>query len=661
LAEPQLHAPLRPCYPKPVFFRPLTEHRTGLRVWVGVPRLTIPLCLALGLTLGASACKHGDEGTSAPGTGSARWSEAGLTGATVADEGAVLADALASQDPGEALAALDRTLDLFDAARFGDLGPALDALWLALGDPMGPSRGPEATRDAVNRMLQAAWAIEDAHPDLAGPERQFLNDAIALLSVDLTTPATADDLSIQTAAYRDLAREGHPRVADNAHWRLYDHVRGVLQATTEVPAQHRAEVAAHVLYAQRESIAEHLNDAGPHGQAPLPSGEELWAMLETHRQPLLALPRWEPIVKKRAVADEWLRESSLTLLPVPRDPAWEVPEVPLGTGRAESLAPVVWARPAGVIVDPGHPGASVSVTAERKALTERISAATAADGRGKVLLVAPGDLPSPDFGALLAAAAHAELATVELAVREPDGTLTALPLQVVGRGGSLGSSAFLDARIALVLDGRGIRASVDGQWLPGFAGTASEQRDLLELLRRAYPREKVVSLEITRNVQPRQLVELAAAAIGGQSPRYAAIGWLAGGLRDRPSEGVARTRNEVELRATLWAPIEGDGTGRIEIRQAYPLPGDDQQRVASLGRDLARCLPELEAKATGASVDVSFKEGRATGHELGPLPRKVKKDARQRFDACVDASLDTFRLRQQRDAVVIGFDLSPPG
>lgn len=124
------------------------------------------------------------------------------------------------------VARLDALLDLLDAARFADDADARERLWVGLGGTPR-ARGPEATRDASVRLLSEAIQL-DITPGLDEDAHDFVSGVIAVLSADLVVLGAAEDLAIRTAAYRAVAEHGHPRAADNARWRLYDHVRGCL-------------------------------------------------------------------------------------------------------------------------------------------------------------------------------------------------------------------------------------------------------------------------------------------------------------------------------------------------------------------------------------------------------------------------------------------------
>src|SRR5690606_24776971 len=97
--------------------------------------------------------------------------------------------ALATGDPQARAVRLDRLLDLFDAARFGQDEDARETLWGGLGGH-ATGVGEQASREATERLLQEALALEDAARSAADdPTGAFAADAIMLLSADLQPPA----------------------------------------------------------------------------------------------------------------------------------------------------------------------------------------------------------------------------------------------------------------------------------------------------------------------------------------------------------------------------------------------------------------------------------------------------------------------------------------
>jgi hypothetical protein len=155
---------------------------------------------------------------------------------------------------------------IYDAARLRRRSTGTRELRLALVD----TRARAASRPAARPC--SACSGRPAIEDLAGQnnsdaldeaEQRFVADAIMLLSTDMFLPDTAEALITATLAYRVLAEDGHPRIADNAHWRLYDHVRGVLEGAVEIAPAMRADVLVHALYAEREDISPWLDVAPP--------------------------------------------------------------------------------------------------------------------------------------------------------------------------------------------------------------------------------------------------------------------------------------------------------------------------------------------------------------------------------------------------------------
>ncbi|MEZ4452801.1 MAG: hypothetical protein R3B09_25290 [Nannocystaceae bacterium] len=514
------------------------------------------------------------------------------------------------------------------------------------------------------RLLEDALALESAG-GLDRDARDFVASAIQLLTADLHRPAVAEDLSIQTAAYRDLIAHGHPRIADNARWRIYDHVRGCLQGAAGAPPARRPTIALHSLYAAEDSIDAHLDDRAVHARPPLPEPSSLLAMIEEERAALTAIGRWAPVIARRRAFDETLRSTTLQALPAPRDPTWEVAEVPVGTGREESLAPIVRIDGDQAIIDLGRPAEARAALGTGEA-AKRLEAALAADGRGVVLFVAPPMLPSPVLRGAFAALLGARVATVELAVKEPrvpEGSgdvIVALPLEVL-RASDQGPAAVIlsKARVHAHLDGRGPRFAVDGRWLAARPNGERELDELLGALDRAYPRERLITLSLGEDVLYQQLLDLLRVLVGGQGRRYDVVAWSV----DRDAATIATPTpadaedRRLKVRADLWRP-----DAKSTIVQPFPLPGDDQKRLEAMARQLTRCIPEYEAAlpAKGLGLHMVFEEGRmATLSVIGARKGKGKQQEREAaVIACANEESRGFRLREQRDKVEMDVILS---
>ncbi|MCA9711875.1 MAG: hypothetical protein KDK70_38920, partial [Myxococcales bacterium] len=545
---------------------------------------------ALALALGA--CAH--TATSTPPAGPpAAWVDAPLLGAS-ADEADELV-ALARGDRRARQVRLDRLLDLFDAARFGQDEDARETLWTALGGHVS-GVGEQASRDALQRLLQEALALEEDARRADDHDAASLSaDAIMMLSTDLQTPGTAEDLSIRTLVYRTLAREGHERLRDNARWRLYDHVWGTLAGAVEVPPEQRLEVAVQALYAERDSVEELLADAAPHARPPWPATEQLWALLEAQRAPLTEIPRWAPVMERRAGDDDQLHDTLRTALPAPRPDDWPLSSLPAGTARPESLAPVLRVEHERLVVDAGRSHArTVALDTDIIELSRAIGNALAQDGRGTVLLVADPTLPAPQLRTVLRAVRRAAVERLELAVREPrvdpkaGEVVVALPVYVTHAGGQRpGDKAWAETRVHVHLDGRGPQVAVDGHWLAERPAGPRALRTQIEQVARAYPRERGVVVSLDGDVQLQQVLELLAAVQGGPQRPFAAVGWMADGWRPTgAADGDAWLRRRAAL---AWTEP------RMELEQPYPLQEQDQKRLEGFAEHLAVCLPELRA------------------------------------------------------------------
>ncbi len=608
--------------------------------------------LGLGVGLGLGACARPAAGPRAPHPGSA-WSDAPVMG-DVGDPGP-----LGQGTPEDRVARLDRLLDLLDGARFAQDTGARDALWSALGGH-GTGVGPEATREATLRLLQEALTLE-GRSALSQDSERFLADFIMLVSADLELPETAEDLSIQTLAYRQVLGHGHRRVTDNARWRLYDHVRGCLVGATAGDPQRRIEVAVHALYSETEDITALLQEGPPHLRPPWPGLGPLWDRLHSVTAPLHGDPRWEAVLARRLALDEDLRQTLASTLPAARDPTWPLATLETGTARPESMAPVVLITETAVVMDAGRPQArTLPLHQLDRKLAPALGDVLAQDGRGIVLLAAPALTPSPVLHAALVASAAAGAIRVELGGREArlDGSdqdvVVALPLEVTTTQ-ALGphARAIVGARLHLHLEGRGTSVAVDGAWITKAPLGPSDLRRKLADLERAFPQETVVSLTLSPDVVYLQLFELLVAAMGGdrQHRPFEAVGWIADGLG--PADGASRDPDGLDRRLAL-----SEATATLD--QPYPLRPDDQARVQSLAESIRVCLPEWEGplpRRGSVPVRVVFDGGRATD-----ITVEVPGRARGNRDAvvtCVRERAYALQLREHTDRVTFTIRLRP--
>jgi hypothetical protein len=608
----------------------------------------------------AGACGPG-RGTRAPYEEllAAGWIDAEPIGAGTQDDPdrlAVLADAGVR---GRSLR-LDRLIDLYDGARFASDEQARESLWAALGG-YASTRGIDASREVVLRLLDEAYALEDLSAAQTGAlsedEQQFVADAIMLLSTDLFLPDSAEALISQTLAYRLLTESGHPRIADNAHWRLYDHVRGVLEGATELGPELRPDVLVHALYAEREDISVWLEDLGPHAQPPLPSTAELWSLLERHRSAIEVIPRWQPVVAVRAQAEAELREIIVDLLPWPRDPAWVLPKLPQGTAQRESLAPVVLLANGKRTIEPTssspHEQGASGFNSEHVAALESV---LLRDGRGTVLLAAEPQTPSGELAMAVVVLMAVKVTTIEFAVHEPrlDGegsVVVALPLHMVYEGDvGPGAQAIRDARIKILVTGRGPRFRVDGRWLSATPALPTDVERSVAELRRAYPRERVVHVALSPDLQPQQLVDLLATLTGGINPLFLAAGTVLTGAGAGEGEPTHDPKADDALAARL-ALVAANPT--ISVQEGVTLSEDDRARVEQAAASLRECVPELEAvlPKQGVTLALGFVEGKLEKPRASA--RRVDAAALGRFEACANDRLLGFRLRDAVDSRTI--------
>jgi hypothetical protein len=635
---------------------------------VDTPRHPAPVRAALLAALLMTGCAGRSRGSDASELLAAGWIDSDPMGAATEADPERLA-ALADAGLRGRILRLDRLLDLYDAARFADDRQARESLWLALGGHAS-TRGIEASREAVLRLLDEAYAIEDLAtrtdpPDLSEPELRFVADAIMLLSTDMFLPDTAEALITATLAYRVLAEEGHPRIADNAHWRLYDHVRGVLEGAVEMTPAVRADVVVHALYVEREDISAWLDDLAPHARPPLPSPSELWALLEQHRDALAPIDRWQPVLATRVEREANLQETVMALLPRPRDTSWRLVELARGTAASESLAPAV-------VLEPGR--AQIESRAFEPAAIESaaLEGLLARDGRGILLLASAPDVPAPEYAATLRALAQARTTTIELAVHEPalppseseapGKVVVALPLYVaLPDDAGAGARALRDSRIHVQLTGRGPRFRVDGRWLGASPTLPSDLVAFVDKLRRAYPRQHALSLSLGDDVQHQQLVDLLAALSGGRSPAFVAVGWLPDAAIER--EPVTDPLGERTLAARV--ELGSDAIAIVMPELPAGVPEQDWARVRTASESLRACIPELEVALpkSGLGVQLDFLD-----HELADLVargvasgRKLGTASLERFESCANDRLAGFRLREHEAALQVELLVRPGG
>ncbi len=592
------------------------------------------------------------------------WINASTANITADTEAHRLRQLAARDKPGPQLARLDRLLDLFDAARFGEDAGAREALWRGLGSTE-TSRGTEATRSALSQLLQEAWSTEDRFTSLSEDARQFLSDLIMITSVDLNTPADTEGVRIRALAYRELSATGHPRIRDNATWRLYDHVRGVLAAAVKANPARRHDIAAHALYAVQDEISAYLQPDATGILHPLPGAGELCALLTKYHTKLGQSSRWREVMRVRIAGDAELLETARVTLPQARAASWKLPTMPRGTGRQERYAPIVLAAPDRLRLAPGSPTAKTMPYGDT-ALPELLAAHTAGDGRGMLLLALDPLLPSPDLRALLRGIAASRVSTFELALHEPETDtiqgpdraptprLTVLPVHVFHQRDTLAASQpFVDARIHVHLGGVGPSIRVDGRRLATPRDDQAFQAKLDEL-RRAYPNEHAATFSLGPDVLARQLTDLVATLVGGSEPRFFATAWLP----DAPPTASHKVMDDQTI-ADRLAALAAAASPRLD--QPYPLREADQIRLDTLVRSLRACVAELEsAQVVTRSLRIALTFDRGVVERVVVQARRVERAKLSAMQACAEQHTATFRLREHRDRFRVGLRFSAP-
>lgn len=650
---------------------PHRRRRANLRRRPNLRRVANPrhgaLVLVTALLFGSAACgpSRAHSQTLPPGhaASAAEWIDAPLLGDTPLSQ--TSADDLSGR-----VVRLDRAIDMFDAARFSGDRATREAFWASLGGhPVG--QGPAATRDALRSLFDEAMAIENvltaAPQGLEEGPREFLADAIMMLTADLEQPQDAEALATRALAYRELAQRGHERLRDNAAWRLYDHARTTLAQALVSPSSRRFNIAVQTLYTAHEDVGPYFAEVPPHVGPPAPGADALWEQVAVPRDTLARDARWQPVLARRADEDANLHASVLATLPAARDPAWPMPEVERGTGRRDTLAPILQLTSSSVTVDLGRPQARTfprGVTVE--SLSDRLAATVAQDGRGTLLFVVDPMIPAPDLHLGLRAVRRAQVARIELALHEAGdradeaGRVVALPLEVLrSADAGPGAAALLQARLAVHLSGRGPTFFFDGRPLPS-PETQPATHAQLDALRRAFPRETHLRLTLASDVAYPQLVDLLSMTMGGATPPFRGVGWWAGGAPEpeagRPSPTPAQTlAHRLALR---WERPQ------VELSAATNLGEDHQRGLRTLARRFFDCLPELERPLPEPRVTLGlrFTQGRLGAVELVGRT-KIPDERRRAFTQCVVDQALGFRLQGVDEAVelrVVLADLPPP-
>jgi hypothetical protein len=560
--------------------------------------------------------------------------------------------ALAEGGPAERTARLDRLLDLLDAARFGDDGDARDVLWAALGGHAA-GRGAEATREALARLMTEATVLSE-DVGLVGDARDLVNDAIAMLAADLQTPDLADGLAVRALAYRTLVTVGHARIRDNARWRLFDHVQGVLHGALARPPGQRVTIAIQAAYAVREDLSGELADAPVHDRPRWEGPDALVRVLEEHLAVLQRDPAWAPVVAARADADRDLVVAARAGLPASRSATLAGPVRPRGTGRPESLAPIVLVSKGRVDVDAGRPQLRAFATDDDDvtAIAAAIRDTLAQDGRGVVLLMVEPQVPAAELHRVLRATRRGGTSRVELALLEPHAhggmVATAIPIEVVVPTARTTAMATAAARIGARVGVAGLALTIDGRALSPAGVEAPAQ---LADVRAAYPRERFVALQIGAEADAVALVDAVVALAGGTSPRFVGIGWV-----DDDASSVPPPADRLLADRLSWRTFD-----RVAIDQPFPLVADDQARLEAFAQALPRCLPELGARPRAVEavrVAITLHEG----HVVDVARPNVPGASATGIDALVGCMRDeahALRVVSHREKIAISLRARP--
>lgn len=567
-------------------------------------------------------------------------------------------EAVASDDAAARVRRLDRLMDLFDRARFASDAAARAQLWRGLGQISGGSApdpsdagstGPVATREAAARLLAEATAIEDRFgAKLPAEAAEFLADAIMLLSVDVNAPHDAESLEIQTLAFRSLLDVGHPRVVDNARWRLYDHLRAVLVAAAGAPAPRRLEIGVHAMLLAHEELTPWLGDAAVHVRAALPPAQAITKLGDELLAAIDADARWSETVDGLLSAHVDATQAFAQVWPADRSEVEGLARM-RGSGRAERYAPVVRVDEDQIHVGVGQPGTSSHRRGDGR-LPAVLSSVAARDGQSTLLVSASASTNAPATFDLLQACAKSAVGWLEFAVSEPriegEGTvITQAPLRVV-RTGDRGpeARALRQARVLVRLGGRGAVTFADEDRVDVGALPLNQLAVRIEQLRIAFPREGAVRIELQPDLQYEQLVDGLLALLGpADEPHYKIVAWWA----DAPvtvdaDPGAPATPGQLRLDARL-ALAKTKAAWRVD--KPFTFKAQDERAFVALLAALEACRLESEA-APGSELrfDLSFEAGAVT-----KAVATAGGDRQDAVQACLEEETQAFRLRSHQD------------
>lgn len=621
------------------------------------------LCALSGRVLGsllwvsAFACAPSAQKTLVPGSAEEIWRDAALRTAKADDEAAWLEARAGASELDARLARLDRLLDLFDVARFSGDRELAQVVRAAAGleGVLGPADA--TTREVALSLVEEAWQVESQFEKIlasdapqAAQRRAFLADFIMLVSIDAQPALESEDIRVRALAWRLLREQGHARIVDNARIRAYDHIRGLMVLATESDAGRMSEILA-----QRVIIAR--DDAELREPAPLitrDQAESLRAELREAWADLVQLPRWQGLAELRRPSDDALVALVEDRLPV-RDPSWSVPSVvaPGGATRADrgwpvvvhdGQNPVLWAR------GDGQPLELAPAPVQLEQTQAAIASALSADGRGTLLLALTPELPGTEISGLLdlaKAAGASELALALAAAPEGGHPRVAMFKTSAPRmfeWAPSDSHVAMNMRVGATVGSGRVRWQIDGRQSSDIELQALPEAALR--LRRAYPRETVIGLQVEGSATAADLARAVLALLGGtddseQSGLFRAAALHAPELRRGDNPGI-----EARIAARLQiADAVATRTPRLE--QPYPLRGDDQKRLESTVAELSACLPEFGVAGLPARVGLAlrFEEGVLVDLEAGRAP--------EAFTSCVRALAGGLRLREHRDAVAL--------
>jgi hypothetical protein len=275
----------------------------------------------------------------------------------------------------------------------------------------------------------------------------------------------------------------------------------------------------------------------------------------------------------------------------------------------------------------------------------------------------PPLLPSPALNSIFRTLLDARVARIELAVREPRSSATATPARrrpAPARAAPRhrqGPAAVAPPRRPRPPPPRGRGA----QLASTAAGTTSPgPSELAALLARspAYPRERMITVQLGDDVLYQQLLDLLRALVGGPPRSFEVAAWRPAAPRRPPRCPPSRSpprRSRLERRANL-----GRDGARVSLQQAFPLAAGDQPRLEILARSSCAASPSSRPRSRRRPPASTSASTRAASRRSPPpaSPRRPPRPAPPPSSAAPRTRRRAFACARPPAPVTIGV-LSP--